>query len=126
MLVLLIVLIVTNLVTLGVLAWYLLRPAERPRPAAELAGPLPADRAGTRRVITIEVRNPVEVAGSRSRWAGIAGSVAPGLMHRLVHDRILRSLRHQLAEQGVAADVAVQVLETASADLVTPEDGRPR
>lgn len=108
MAILLIVLIVTNLVTLGVLAWYLLRPAEHPAPDTALAAALPVP--GPRRVITIEILNPVELAGSRNRLAGIAGSLAPRTTHRVVHDMVVKSLRRQLAEQQVDADIRLYVV----------------
>jgi hypothetical protein len=115
-LILLIVLVLTNLVTLGVLGWYLLRPVEHPRPDARLATSLhrhhrPAmSTSGTRRVITIEILNPIEVAGTRSRWAGIAGALAPGITHRVVYDHAMRIVRRQLVKERVVADVRLHVV----------------
>jgi hypothetical protein len=115
-LILLLILIVTNLVTLGVLGWYLLRPVEHPRPDETLARSLhrhqrPAVSASnTRRVITIEILNPIEVAGTRSRWAGIAGALAPGITHRVVYDHAMRIVRKQLARERVVADVRLHVV----------------
>jgi hypothetical protein len=105
---LLIVLIVTNLVTLGAFAWYLLRPVEPAPPDAPLAASLPVP--GQRRVITIEIRNAIEVAGTHSRLGSLVGSLAPRTTHRVVHDRILKLLRHHLAEQRVDADVRVYIV----------------
>lgn len=116
MLILLIILIVTNVVTLGVLGWYLLRPVEHPRPDETLARSLhrhqrPAvSTSSTRRVITIEILNPIEVAGTRSRWAGIAGAFAPGITHRVVYDHAMRIVRRQLERQRVVADVRLHVV----------------
>jgi hypothetical protein len=89
-LILLIVLIATNIGSLGVLGWLLLRPAEHPAPDATVARGLDARRPGTstssvRRLITIEILNPIELAGARGRWAGLAGSLAPGLTNRVVY-----------------------------------------
>ena len=115
MLVLVLVLVVTNLVSLGVLAWFLLRPTEHPAPDDKLARALTAaagassSSVGNRRVITIEVLNPIELAGSRGRLIGIAGSLAPGITRRLVYDQVLKILRRQLAQERVVADVRLHV-----------------
>jgi hypothetical protein len=115
-LLLLIILIVTNVVTLGALGWYLLRPVDHPRPDETLARSLhrhqrPAvSTSSTRRVITIEILNPIEVAGKRSRWAGIAGALAPGITHRVVYDRAMQIVRRQLARENVVADVRLHVV----------------
>ena len=130
MVVLLIALIVTNLVTLGVLGWYVLHPVIHPHPDVELVAARTESRSpnSIRRLITIEILNPIELAGSRNRWAGVAGALAPGITHRLVHDLILKSLRRQLAEQRVVADVRLHVIEpapdAAPVDLV--KEQRPR
>jgi hypothetical protein len=120
MLVLVIVLIVTNLVTLGVLARYVLRPVEQPAPDAALAASVSARRApvsstGTRRVITIEILNPIELAGTRGRLVGIASSLAPGITHRIVYDQALKSVRRQLADERVVADVRLHIMRPEDA-----------
>jgi YD repeat-containing protein len=114
--ILVIVLVVTNLVTLGVLAWYLLRPVEHPSPDAALAAWLSANRrpavstTSTRRVITIEILNAIELAGTRGRLVGIAGSLAPGITRRLVYDQAMKLVRRQLADERVVADVRLHVI----------------
>lgn len=119
MLVLLIVLIVTNLVTLGVLGWLLLGPAEHARPDAivargvEVSRP-PASTTSVRRVITIEILNPIELAGSRGWWASVAGSLAPGLTNRVVYDQAIKLVRTQLATHDVVADVRLHVFDPAA------------
>lgn len=118
MLVLLIVLIVTNLVTLGVLARFLLRPVTHPRPDAIVARGVDLRRSATstssvRRVITIEILNPIELAGTRGWWAGIAGSLAPGLTNRVVYDQAIKLVRTQLADHDVVADVRLHVFDPA-------------
>ena len=121
MLILLILLIVTNLVTVGVLAWFALRPVEHPRPDATVTRRLnnrrPASSTSSvRRVITIEILNPIELAGSRGWWAGIAGSLAPGLTNRVVYDQAMRLVRSQLGAHNVVADVRMHVFDPAVAD----------
>jgi hypothetical protein len=120
-LILLIVLMVTNLATLGVLAWFLLRPPEPARPDATVGRRLDnlrpaASTSSVRRVITIEILNPIELAGSRGWWAGIAGSLAPGLTNRVVYDQAIRLVRTQLADHDVVADVRLHVFDPAVRD----------
>jgi hypothetical protein len=120
-LILLIVLMVTNLATLGVLAWFLLRSPEPARPDATVGRRLDnlrpaASTSSVRRVITIEILNPIELAGSRGWWAGIAGSLAPGLTNRVVYDQAIRLVRTQLADHDVVADVRLHVFDPAGRD----------
>jgi hypothetical protein len=141
MLVLVIVLIVANLATLGVLAWYLLRPVDHPKPDDVLAASLSAHHrpavstTGTRRVITIEILNPIELAGTRGRLLGIASSFAPRITHRIVYDQALKLVRRQLADERVVADVRLHVMRPEDAprppatgwptDPVAPPPARP-
>ena len=75
------------------------------------AGRRPAtSTSSVRRVITIEILNPIELAGSRGWWAGIAGSLAPGLTNRVVYDQAIKLVRRQLADHDVVADVRLHVL----------------
>jgi hypothetical protein len=109
-LVLVLVLVGTNLATLAVLGWRYIRPRARPKPdplvAASLDGMRPAaSTSSVRRIITIEILNPIELAGTRGRLAGIAGSLAPGITRRIVYDQAIRNLQRQLVEEGVVADV---------------------
>ena len=125
MLILLILLIVTNLVTVGVLAWFALRPVEHLHPDATVARRLDNRRPASsttsvRRVITIEILNPIELAGSRGWWAGIAGSLAPGLTNRVVYDQAMRLVRGQLADHNVVADVRLHVFDPS---VVDSDDG---
>ncbi|MFH5211126.1 hypothetical protein ACHIPZ_23375 [Antrihabitans sp. NCIMB 15449] len=61
------------------------------------------------RRITIEILNPIELAATQSRFSGIAGAVAPDLLRKVVYDRAAAIVREQFVEQGVKADVKVQV-----------------
>ncbi|MGI8680496.1 MAG: hypothetical protein ACR2LX_17790 [Jatrophihabitans sp.] len=116
MLTLVIVLVVTNLATLGVLAYLYLGPADGPRPDTAASDALnrtprpPAVPGGTRRLISIEILNPIELAGTKGRIAGIAGSLVPGLTRRIVYDQTLKILKQQLVDQQVVADVRLHTL----------------
>lgn len=125
MLVLVTVLAVTNLATLAALVWlyrFIDGPAaDRPDPlvAAALdatppAGPTSTSR--TRRLISVEVLNPIELAGSRGRLAGLAGSIAPRLTRRVVNDQVVKILRQQLVEQQVVADVRLHTVHPVRPD----------
>jgi hypothetical protein len=67
-------------------------------------------------VITIEILNPIELAGTRGWWAGIAGSLAPGLTNRVVYDQAIRLVRTQLADHDVVADVRLHVFDPSGID----------
>jgi hypothetical protein len=121
--VLVIVLLATNVVTLGVLAYLRLHRTAVPEPddpavratlealdaVARRGGAPPRDR----QVISIEILNPLELAGSRGRMLGLAGTVAPGFTRRLVYDQTVKTLRRQLVEHGVVADVHVHAVRRA-------------
>ncbi len=126
MVVLVVLLIVTNLVTVGALAYLALRPDDHPKPDAALARTLDrlppvASSSATRRVISIEILNPIEVAATRGRLAGIAGSLVPGLIRRIVYDQTIKTMRRDLAEEKVVADVRLHEVHLHDA-----HDGRPR
>jgi hypothetical protein len=123
--VLVIVLVVTNLVTLTAL--YL----QRRRSVADAAdgsevfeAPRPPGATGrNRRLITIEVLNPIELATTRGgRVAGLASTLAPGLTRRIVYDQTLKTLRRELDDKGVHADVRLHSLRPAG--TTAPEGGR--
>lgn len=129
MLFLVIVLAATNLVSLGVLVHYLLKPVEHPEPDQQVRAYLAEQRpavstSGTRRVITIEILNPIELAGKRGRLAGLAGSLAPGITRRVVYDQAIRLVRRHLASEKVVADVRLCIVRPANspsaAARVTP------
>jgi hypothetical protein len=68
-----------------------------------------------RRVISVEVLNPIELAASRGRILGFAGSLAPGLTRRIVHDQVVKQLRVMFAEHGVVADIQVHSFSATTA-----------
>jgi hypothetical protein len=112
---LVIVLVVTNLLTLAALAALVRRSrtADLPNDATEVfAAPRPAGISGReRRLITVEILNPIELATARGgRVAGLAGTLAPGLTRRLVYEQTLRVLRRELGAKDVLADVRVHTL----------------
>lgn len=72
--------------------------------------PSPPSSGTTRRLISIEILNAVELASTRGKLAGLAGSLAPGLTRRIVYDQTLKILREQLVDQQVRADVRLHVL----------------
>ena len=116
-----VVLLVTNLASLGTLLYFLYGPEQQPTPDETVAAAI--DRSTprvasstTRRVITIEILNPLELAGTRGRFAGLAGSLAPGLTRRIVYDQAVRTVKRQLAEERVVADVRVHTLRPVPAE----------
>jgi hypothetical protein len=129
-LVLVIVLAATNLVSLGVLVRYLLKPVEHPEPDARVRSYLAEQRpavstSGTRRVITIEILNPIELAGKRGRLAGLAGSLAPSITRRVVYDQAMRLVRRHLASEKVVADVRLSVIRAEEPPAVVTFDPPP-
>ena len=118
MLVLVLVLVGTNLLTLALVVRWRLRPVDHPTPDPVVAASIEAMRpatstSSTRRIITIEILNPIELAGTRGRLAGIAGSLAPGITRRIVYDQAIRNLRHQLVQERVVADVRLHTVSPA-------------
>lgn len=60
-----------------------------------------------RRLIAIEILNPLELAASESRFAKHLGGVAPTMIRREVTKRTVAELALQLREKGVNAEVRV-------------------
>jgi hypothetical protein len=129
-LVLVIVLAATNLVSLGVLLRYLLKPVDHPGPDPKLRAYLAEQRpavssSGTRRVMTIEILNPLDLAGKRGRLVGLAGSLAPGITRRVVYDQAIRLVRKHLASEHVVADVRLCILRPDDASPAPPPSPPP-
>jgi hypothetical protein len=122
MLALVVVLLVSNVVTIGALIVALrVRLGSELPPDPALAQALPAARGSAghpRRVISVEIHNPIELAGHRNRMFGIAGSFVPDLTRRVVYDQTAKMLRDGLAENRVVADVRVHA-------LIAPPPARP-
>lgn len=130
MLVLVIVLIVTNAASLAVLAAVVRRRHDAPdatdsRVAAAVSEALPPTgrvMGRGRRIITIEILNPIELAGHRSRMFGIAGSFVPDFTRRLVYEQTAKVLRDKLVDHSVVADVRVHTVDVAAGpDRESPE-----
>jgi hypothetical protein len=80
------------------------------REAAARAGALPPDLVealgtGGRRVITIEILNPFELAGRSTWFARPLSAVSPDLLRGLVYQRAATMFRERSSEYGVEADV---------------------
>jgi hypothetical protein len=120
---LVLVLVITNLATLVALVMlWLFHGGSRPEDLDLLAA-LAAQRStatGTRRLLSIEILNPVELAGTRGRVVGIAGSLVPALTRRIVYDQTLRLLRKQLVDQGVVADVRLHKISQPVGEPAKP------
>jgi hypothetical protein len=117
-LVLLIVLTATNVITVVALVRVYLRRTEHPSPDPVVAAAIesmrpPPSASSTRRVITVEILNPIELAAGRGRLAGIAGSLAPGIIRRIVYDQALRNMRKHMAEEKVVADIRLHTVQPA-------------
>ncbi len=63
--------------------------------------------AGKRRVITIEILNPLELATTRSRFGGVAGAVAPRALRKLVYEQTVKEMKLQMVDEGVVAEVGL-------------------
>ena len=58
-------------------------------------------------IITIEILNPVEVAGQSSLIGGLIARFAPDTIHRIVVNRTADTMRDQMTEHGVEVQVLV-------------------
>ena len=129
MLVLVVALLVTNLLTAAALVYVRLRPAPQPEPADEQVraalaalarqGP-PSGRA--RQFVSVEILNPLELANTRGRLFGLAGSFAPGLTRRMVYDQTVKEMKRQLVAQHVIADVHVHNLRPVEQQAPVADD----
>jgi hypothetical protein len=85
--------------------------------AAELdtvkdAPPAPAVPAiPARRMITIEILNPLELASSQVRAASLVGSWKPDTITKIVYSEAAKQIVAQLAEEGVVAEVQVHSVD---------------
>jgi hypothetical protein len=121
---LVLVLLVTNLVTLAVLVARRRRTTPPTDDAVEVfeAPRPPGVGERGRRLITIEILNPIELASARGgRFAGLAGSLVPGVTRRIVYDQTFKTLRRELDKMAVHADVRLHTLRS----VPRPEPAQP-
>jgi hypothetical protein len=79
-----------------------------------------------RRLITIEILNPIELASARGgRIAGLAGSLVPGVTRRIVYDQTFKTLRRELDRMAVHADVRLHTLRSVPRPEPTRPSGSP-
>lgn len=62
-------------------------------------------------LISIEILNPIALASTESSFAGPIGSIAPGLIRKLVYQRTIAMLREELLKHGVQAQVQTHGLD---------------
>src|SRR5690242_14710509 len=78
--------------------------------------PLPPDLeaalgAGTRRVLVVEILNPLEVALTRNKAAGVIAAMAPERVRRVVLEQGARELVTEMAAEGIEVEVRVHAAE---------------
>ncbi|HSV40677.1 MAG TPA: hypothetical protein VLI04_18080 [Nocardioidaceae bacterium] len=76
------------------------------------APPLPPELAATfgsgqRRLLAVEILNPIELATAKSSAAKLLGAVRPALLTKVVYDQAAKQVVDQLESEGVLADVRV-------------------
>jgi hypothetical protein len=77
-------------------------------PAAPLAPDLEAVLGtGTRRLLVIEILNPIELARSRSRASAVLAAMAPDKLRKLVVEQTAREMSEQMLAEGVETDIRV-------------------
>ncbi len=59
-------------------------------------------------MITIEIKNPGEVARRESRLARALGTFVPRLVERKVDEEVARIIREALAARGVEAEIELR------------------
>lgn len=82
--------------------------------ALQSGPPMPVDLeatfgTGTRRILAVEILNPVELATSRVKAARLLGAVRPGLLTKVVYDQAAKQVVDQLEVEGVLTDVRIHV-----------------
>ncbi|GGO86399.1 hypothetical protein GCM10011584_08610 [Nocardioides phosphati] len=80
--------------------------------ALEPAVPLPVDLeallgAGSRRVLVVEILNPLDVALTRNKAAGVLAAMAPDSVRKVVLEQASRELVTEMAAEGVEVEVRV-------------------
>jgi hypothetical protein len=125
--VLVIVLLVTNILTAIALVWRS-RSTTPPTDSVEIfeAPRPPTVGERGRRLITIEILNPIELASARGgRFAGLAGSLVPGVTRRIVYEQTYKTLRRELDRMAVHADVRLHTLKSVARPEPMPPSRSP-
>lgn len=65
--------------------------------------------SGKKRLITVELLNPMELAANESWFARQFGSLTPALVHKLVYDQARQKVIEKMPEFGAKADVKIHV-----------------
>jgi hypothetical protein len=77
-------------------------------PSAPLAPDLEAVLGtGKRRLLVIEILNPIELARSRSRASSVLAAMAPDKLRKLVVEQTAREMSEQMLAEGVETDIRV-------------------
>ena len=77
-------------------------------PAAPLAPDLEANFGiGKRRLLVIEILNPIELARSRSRASTLLAAMAPDRLRKVVIEQTAKEMREQMQLEGVEAEIRV-------------------
>lgn len=80
--------------------------------ALEPPPPLPPDLEaalgdGTRRLLVVEILNPLDVALSRNKAAGVVAAMAPERLRRIVLEQAAREMVTEMAAEGLEVEVRV-------------------
>lgn len=63
--------------------------------------------SGTRRLLVVEILNPLDVALSRNRAAGVLAAMAPERLRKIVVEQASREMVAEMADQGLEVEVRV-------------------
>jgi hypothetical protein len=63
--------------------------------------------SGTRRLLVVEILNPLDVALSRNRAAGVLAAMAPERLRKIVIEQASREMVAEMADQGLEVEVRV-------------------
>lgn len=102
----------------ALLLWQLnglkVRAEELTRQVEELdpTTPLPADLeallgSGSRRLLVVEILNPLDVALSRNKAAGVVAAMAPERLRKIVLEQASREMVTEMAAEGLEVEVRV-------------------
>jgi hypothetical protein len=67
--------------------------------------------AGRKRLLVVEILNPLELAAEKHRLAEVAGGLAPAAVRKMVYEVAAKITKEQLEKQGVHATVEIHVAD---------------